>query len=111
VEERLGALGVAELRELRQLRDENRKVKGLVADLTLDKTILHEALRKNGKACRPPGARALGSGGVPVHSTYSSDRLTTPAHSSALRGEAPGFEDCNHVGWQDWFHCFSPLAR
>jgi putative transposase len=41
-----GALGVSELRELRQLRDENRKLKGLVADLTLDKTILHEALRK-----------------------------------------------------------------
>ena len=43
---RFGALGVSELRELRQLRDENRKLKGLVADLTLDKTILHEAVRK-----------------------------------------------------------------
>jgi putative transposase len=63
---RFGALGVSELRELRQLREENRKLKGLVADLSLDKTILHEALRKNGKACRPPGARTLGSGGVPV---------------------------------------------
>jgi putative transposase len=36
----------SELRELRQLREENRKLKGLVADLSLDKTILHEALRK-----------------------------------------------------------------
>jgi putative transposase len=43
---RFGALGVSELRELRQLRDENRKLKGVVADLTLDKAILHEALRK-----------------------------------------------------------------
>ncbi len=43
---RFGALGVSELRELRQHRDENRKLKGLVADLALDKTILHEALRK-----------------------------------------------------------------
>ena len=43
---RFGALGVTELRELRQLRDENRKLKDLVADLTLDKTILHEARRK-----------------------------------------------------------------
>jgi putative transposase len=41
-----GGLGVAELRELRQLREENRKLKGLVADLNLDKTILQEALRK-----------------------------------------------------------------
>ena len=43
---KFGALGVSELRELRQLRDENRKLKGLVADLSLDKTILQGALRK-----------------------------------------------------------------
>lgn len=41
-----GGLGVSELRELRQLREENRKLKGLVADLSLDKTILQEAMRK-----------------------------------------------------------------
>jgi putative transposase len=41
-----GGLGISELRELRQLREENRKLKGLVADLTLDKTMLQEALRK-----------------------------------------------------------------
>ncbi len=41
-----GGLGVPELRELRQLRDENRKLKGIVADLTLDRMILQEALRK-----------------------------------------------------------------
>ena len=43
---RFGSLGVLELRELRQLRDENRRLKGLVADLSLDRTILQEALRK-----------------------------------------------------------------
>lgn len=41
-----GSLGVPELRELRQLRDENRRLKTLVADLSLDKTILQEALQK-----------------------------------------------------------------
>jgi putative transposase len=41
-----GSLGVTELRELRQLREENRKLKQLVADLSLDRTILNEALRK-----------------------------------------------------------------
>ena len=41
-----GSLGVPELRELKQLRDENRKLKGLVADLSLDKTIIQEALKK-----------------------------------------------------------------
>ena len=35
-------LGVQELRELRSLRDENRKLKQVVADLTLDQHILQE---------------------------------------------------------------------
>jgi putative transposase len=38
-------LDVSDLRELRQLREENRKLKGLVAELSLDKTILREALQ------------------------------------------------------------------
>lgn len=41
-----GGLGVPELRELRQLREENRRPKGLVADLSLDREILQEAVRK-----------------------------------------------------------------
>ena len=43
---RFGSLGVSEIRELRQLREENRKLKQLVADLSLDKAILQESLRK-----------------------------------------------------------------
>lgn len=43
---RYGGLGAAEIRKLRQLRDENKKLKQLVADLTLDKSILQESLRK-----------------------------------------------------------------
>jgi putative transposase len=40
-------LGVSELRCLRQLEDENARLKRLVADLTLDQHMLSEALRKN----------------------------------------------------------------
>ena len=43
---RYAGLGLNELRELRQLREENRKLKSLVADLTLDKHILQEVLSK-----------------------------------------------------------------
>lgn len=43
---RFGDLGVSEVRELKQLREENRKLKTLVAELALDKTILHEALKR-----------------------------------------------------------------
>ncbi len=39
-------LDVSELRELRQLRDENRRLRQVVADLTLDKTMLRDALGK-----------------------------------------------------------------
>lgn len=41
-------LGVNELRRLRQVEDENHRLKQLVADLTLDKHMLTEALRKKG---------------------------------------------------------------
>jgi putative transposase len=39
-------LGLSELRELRQLREENTKLKCLVADLSLDRYMLQEIVRK-----------------------------------------------------------------
>jgi len=39
-------IGVAELRRLKELEKENTKLKQLVADLTLDKHLLQEVLRK-----------------------------------------------------------------
>jgi putative transposase len=39
-------LGVSELRRLRLLEEENNRLKRLVADLTLDKHMLTEAIRK-----------------------------------------------------------------
>ena len=46
-------LDVSDVRELKQLRDENRKLKQLVTDLSLDQTILREALRKSWCGCPP----------------------------------------------------------
>jgi putative transposase len=43
---RYAGLGLNELRELRQLREENKKLKTMVADLSLDKHILQEVLSK-----------------------------------------------------------------
>ena len=39
-------MGVSEIRRLKQLEEENAKLKRLVADLTLDKSMLQDALRK-----------------------------------------------------------------
>ena len=43
---RYAGMGVAELRRVRQLEDENRRLKQVVADLTLDKQLLQEVLQK-----------------------------------------------------------------
>jgi putative transposase len=43
---RYGNLGLTEIKELRQLRDENARLKRVVADLTLDKHILTEVVQK-----------------------------------------------------------------
>lgn len=39
-------LGLSELRELRQLREENAKLKRLLADLSLDRHVLQEIVAK-----------------------------------------------------------------
>ena len=41
-----GGLGVAEVRRLKQLEEENRKLKQLVADLSLDKSMLQDIVAK-----------------------------------------------------------------
>lgn len=41
-----GGLGVTELRRLKQLEAENAQLKKLVADLSLDKEMLQEVVRK-----------------------------------------------------------------
>ena len=45
-----GGLGVSELRRLKQLEEENRRLKSKVADLSLDKEMLQEVLRKSYRA-------------------------------------------------------------
>ena len=43
---KFGGLGVSELRELRQLKEENAQLKMLVADLSLDKQMLQDVIKK-----------------------------------------------------------------
>ena len=45
---RYGGLAVSELRRLRQLEEENRRLKGMVADQALDLRALKDVLTKNG---------------------------------------------------------------
>ena len=42
-----GGMDVSEAQEMKQLREENARLKRLVADLTLDKDMLQSVIRKN----------------------------------------------------------------
>ena len=54
-----GGIGPSELRRLRQLEEENRKLKQIVADLSLDKAMLQAVLVK--KTLRPSRRRDAGA--------------------------------------------------
>lgn len=59
-----GGLGVSELRRLRQLEEENHQLKKLVADLSLDKQMLQEVIKKSFKGAVPQRAGRLVTGSV-----------------------------------------------
>ena len=42
-----GGLGMTELKKLKQLEEENQRLKQIVADLSLDKQMLQDVLKKN----------------------------------------------------------------
>lgn len=58
---RFGKLGTPEIRELRQLREENTKLKHVVADLTLDRAVLQDVLKKSGEARSAADGEAAGA--------------------------------------------------
>jgi putative transposase len=91
-------LGVSELRRLRQLEDENGRLKRLVADLTLDKHMLSEALRKTREARAPSGTGRVVSGDVPgqLRASLSAGavqpgRVVSPESGAGPVGAAPAY--------------------
>ena len=57
-------LGPSELRRLRQLEDENLKLKRPVADLSLDKAMLLDVLSKKFEACSAAIGRSVAEGSL-----------------------------------------------
>lgn len=53
---KFGGLEVSEAKRLRQLEDENAKLKRLLAEAMLDNAMLKEITAKNGDACREAGS-------------------------------------------------------
>lgn len=73
---KVAGMGVAELRRLRQVKEENRRLKQLVADLTLDKHMLREVLRTS-RWGRPRNAPWCSSSG-PASGSASAGRAGWP---------------------------------
>ena len=59
-----GGLGPSELRKMRQLEEENQKLKRLVADLSLEKAMLQEVWQKKCSAWSAPRDRPSGAGSI-----------------------------------------------
>lgn len=62
---KFGGMGVTELRRLRQLEEENQRLKRLVADLSLDKEMLQEVIKKSFEAGSEASGGAFSAGGLP----------------------------------------------
>ncbi len=57
-------MGVAEARRVRVLEEESRKLKQLVADLSLNKQMLQDVLRRSPRACSDERSRELSVGSL-----------------------------------------------
>jgi putative transposase len=68
---RFGSLGTPEIRELRQLREENARLKQVVADLTLDRHVLQDVLKKSGEPGLPQVGASACSPGLEAERTSS----------------------------------------
>ena len=86
-------LGVNELRRLRQVEDENRRLKQLVADLTLDKHMLTEAHRKKSEA-----DIAAGAGRVVLHHVRDQRSSRVSARGAQSHGLVPSADGRGSVG-------------
>jgi putative transposase len=85
-----GGLGPSELRKLRLLEEENRKLKQMVADLSLDKAMLQEVIEKNseGRASAPVGG--IPAGELRGQRTSCLSRAAVGTHEFSLPIRAEG---------------------
>jgi putative transposase len=88
----VAGMGLAELRRLRQLEEENRKLTHLVADLTLDTPMRQEGLRKKfqsrpsaGSWCHVCGSAFRSARGGRARSYWGSDPPTDTAAWPGIR--------------------------
>ena len=64
---KFGGMEVSDAKKLRALEEENRRLKEMVADLSLDKAALTRSYEKTAGACECPAGRGVGDGGTCPH--------------------------------------------
>jgi putative transposase len=91
---RFSGMGVAEVRRLKELEEENRRLKRLVADLTVDKQMLQDVLAKNREACGQAATGGLSRRPLPSGPAASLQASADPALDVLLPG--PRARRCAH---------------
>ena len=81
-------LGPVELRRLRQLEEENAQLKRIVADLTLDKQMLQDVLKKSSEVPATQTVGQYAAGGVSRLGTQSLRDGAAGAHRLSLPGSS-----------------------
>jgi putative transposase len=96
-----GGMDVSEAQEVKQLRDENTRLKKLVADLSLDKDMLQSVIRKNSLGSWRDGRKCSGwerslrpASGTPASWWVFRDR--------AIDTEAGEMTACCVNSWSNW---------
>lgn len=84
---KFGGMGVTELRRLRQLEEENQRLKRLVADLSLDKEMLQEVIKKSSEAGAEAGSGILAAGGLPYRAAAWMMQSRTVYHYQSRRDD------------------------
>lgn len=99
-------MGVSELRELRQLKEETAQLKQMVADLSLDKQMLQDIVKKSSEAapeaaperiwsvitkCRCGGPAGCCSSAIRCITTGITGAMTRPCVQGCVRSLSPVF--------------------
>ena len=71
-------LEVDQVRQLKRLQDENGRLKKLVAELTLDRAMLQDVLRKTGEALTAPRPGWIPVRRVPVSERHACEVVLLP---------------------------------
>jgi len=87
---KFGGMGVTELRRLRLLEQENAHLKKLVADLSLDRQMLQDVIKKSCKACRQERAGQIHDGGIPGVDQESLRGIADASLSAVLQATQAG---------------------